>query len=262
MKEQKQVLINASLLVIVIALIGIGFYSASMLIDAKADNISVYTDTAPEKQTLNASGNIVKYVSPDKVEISLSVETLEESAKDSQTENSIVSDKVIADLKAAGVPEAQIKTTGYSVYEERSWNKDTQDYDLKGYRTRNTILVTLYDTSKAGEIVDTAVNAGVNKISGITFGLTETKELEIRKNALTEAAEVATSKAESIADGLNLSIKKVVSVSESGYYYTPNYRSYDMMESSAVGVDSAPTTQIIAGDVEVTATVSVVFEVE
>ncbi len=260
MKEEKQKISNITMIVIIIALLAIVFFAATMVLDKKADNINIYTDNIPEKQTLSSSGTVTKYVTPDKVEISLTIETLDISAQKSQSDNAVIADKTINALKQAGVLETQIKTTSYYVYEEYQWNKTIEKSESIGYKTTNTIQVTLYDTTKAGEIVDIAIQSGVNKIGGISFGLTEAKELEVKQIALKEASETAKRKAESIASGLNLTISNVSSVQESNAYYAPNYKSYDMVEQTA-GSDGV-RTPVIAGEVQVTASVSVVFEIE
>lgn len=247
------------LAVLAIVFLAVGFFAASLMQD-KSDTINVYPNEIPDKQTLSASGTVTKYVSPDKAEISLSIETLNLSAQVSQADNATIADATINALKAAGIPASQIKTTGYSVYEDYEWDRFTEKSKSIGYRTVNTIQVTLYDTTKAGQVVDIAVESGVTRVGGISFGLTEAKEMEVRKTALKEASETARAKADSIALGLGINVSKVSSVSESSFYYYPNYKSYDTMASGAM--EQAPETPIVAGDVQVSASVSVVFEVE
>ncbi len=69
---------------------------------------------------------------------------------------------------------------------------------------------------------------------------------------------MAKTKAQSMASGLGITLGEVQSVSENSYYYTPNYRSYDMM---AVGASEAKAeTPVSPSDVSVSATVNVVYE--
>jgi uncharacterized protein YggE len=199
-------------------------------------------------------------VTPDKVDIVLSVETLDDLANKSQSDNAVLADGVRSALLNIGVSSSEIKTISYSVNQEYVWNDTLKRSEPKGYRTVNQIQITLKDTSRAGEVVDAAVSAGANRVSKISFGLSREKELEVRKNALSEASGNAKAKADSIAQGLNLTLGKVYSVSENSYYYTPvSYRDYDM----ALGVvnEKSVTTPISAGDIEVTASVSVQFEI-
>jgi hypothetical protein len=227
-------------------------------LSSNPSQIVLGADGKPEVKTISVSGTVTKYITPDKVDIVLSVETLDLSAQKSQSDNAVIADKVRKALSEAGVINSDIKTVSYSVNEQFEWNDYIRKSESTGYKTINQIQVTLSDTTMAGKIVDAAVQAGANRVSSIAFGLSDKKELEVRQIALNEASATAKTKAQSIVSGLGVSLGKVYSISESSYYYTPNYSSYEMAKDSSAG--SAPT-QVSAGDVEVTASVSVNFEI-
>lgn len=243
------------LAILVAAILIVAAFSAG---SASNDRVVVTSDPSSDVKTLSVSGSVTKMVTPDKVDIVLSVETLDALATKSQSDNAVIADKVRTALLNAGVASSEIKTVSYSVNEEYQWNDSTKKSESTGYRTVNQIQVTLKDTSKAGKIVDAAVSAGANRVSSISFGLSDAKELEIRTSALNEASATAKTKAESIAKGLNVTLGKVYSISENSFYYTPvNYKSYDTVMSA--GAENA-ATPITSGDVEVTASVGVQFE--
>jgi uncharacterized protein YggE len=227
---------------------------------ASNDRVVVTSDPAADVKTLSVSGSVTKMVTPDKVDIVLSVETLDLLATKSQSDNASVADKVKTALESLSSVRTEVKTVSYSVNEEFEWNDFSKKSVSIGYRTVNQIQVTLKgaDISSAGKVIDVAVEAGANRVSNIVFGLTDAKELEVRTNALNEAGLTAKTKADSIAKGLNVTLGKVYSISENSYYYAPsNYRSYDV---SAGAEDLKNSTPIVAGDVEVTASVSVQYE--
>jgi len=224
------------------------------------DRVVVTSDSTPNIKTLSVSGSVTKMVTPDKVDIVLSVETLDKLATKSQSDNALIADKVKNTLESLSSVRVEVKTISYSVNEEFEWNDSTKKSVSTGYKTVNQIQVTLKgnDISSAGKIIDLAVISGANRVSSISFGLTDAKELEIRKVALNEASSTAKSKADSIAQGLNVTLGKVYSISENSFYYTPsNYKSYDM--ALAASPENA-STPIVAGDVEVNASVAVQFE--
>jgi len=243
----------------VVVLVGILLVSAFNAGTVSNNRVVVTNDSAPNIKTLSVSGSVTKMVTPDKVDIVLSVETLDKLASKSQSNNALIAEAVRKALSDAGVNNSDIKTISYSVYEDFEWNGVLEKSVSVGYRTSNQIQVTLTDITKAGKVVDAAVGAGANRVSSIAFGLSDAKELEVRKTALADASATAKTKANSIASGLGITIGKVYSISESSYGYTPNYKEYDVMASSAEG--AAPKTPISAGDVEVNATVSVQFEI-
>jgi len=248
-------------IIAIVLLVGLLTISAFNAGNMQNQRVVVSNDSAPDIKTLSVSGTVIKMVAPDKVDIVLSVDTLDKSAQLSQSANAVIADKVKGTLESFNSVRAEVKTVSYSVNEEFEWNKLTERSESIGYRTSNQIQVTLNgnDISGAGKIIDAAVMAGANKVSSISFGLSKEKELDVRKTALNEASSVSREKADSIAQGLGIAVGKVYSVSENSFYYTPNYANYDM--AKAVAAPEAASTPIIAGDVEVNASVSVQFEI-
>jgi uncharacterized protein len=244
----------------VLILLVLAFIAGAAL--SKESKVIVSADgTNLDIKTLSVSGSVTKNVAPNKVDIVLSFETLDLSAQKSQSDNAITADNVKTALTSLSSVRVEVKTLSYSVNEEFEWNDITKKSESIGYRTVNQIQVTLNgdDVARAGTVIDVAVGAGSNKVSSIAFGLTDARELEVRKLALQEASSVAKSKADSIASGLSVVVGKVHSISESSFYYTPNYQSFD---SAAGSISNAKVaTPISVGDVEVNATVSVNFEI-
>ncbi|MFA5931448.1 MAG: SIMPL domain-containing protein [archaeon] len=231
-------------------------------INSSPSNVILNSDGKLDVKTLSVSGNVTKMVSPNKVDIVLSVETLDLLAQKSQSDNAVIADKVKGSLEALSSVKAEVKTVSYSVNEEFEWNDITKKSESIGYRTVNQIQVTLNeaDISSAGKIIDIAVENGANRVSSIAFGLTKSRELAVRKTALNEASSTAKIKAESIAQGLGITIGEVRTVSENSFYYTPNYANYDL--AKVAGSAEAVSTPIVAGDVEVSASVAVEFELK
>ena len=250
-------------LVVLVAAILLAVAFTAGQIYTKDSNIVISGNGANlDTKTLNVSGSVTKNVSPDKVDIVLSVETLDLSAQKSQSDNATIADKVKNAISSLNSVQSEIKTLSYSENEEFQWNDLTKKSESIGYRTINQIQVTLKGDylTRAGTVIDVAVKAGANSVSSISFGLTDAKELEVRKQALNEASAVAKTKAQSIADGLGITFGKVQSISESSFYYTPNYKSYDNVMAAGSSSAQAPTP-ISAGDVEVSASVNVNFEI-
>jgi uncharacterized protein len=240
----------------IILLITIGLVIGTSL---SAPTIKVYSQGSEDLSIMNVSSTISKDFAPDRSEISFSVETLADLAKDSQTQNAEIADNVINELKKIGILDSQIETINYSVNQEYEWDGILKKNKSIGYKTRNTIKVTLSDLDKTGSVIDTAVNAGVNSVSGIAFTLSTEKQQEAKEIALAEAAEYARVKANKIASGLGIIVGRVHNVSENSYYYTPNYINYSV--EYAVASDSKASTPVSPSDVSVSATVTVEFEI-
>ncbi len=236
--NQRYRLITAVLLLI--ALLVLGTVSAA---ETDTDN------------TIVASGTGSVIGTPDRAQISLAVETENQNVKAAQAENAARMTKVMDALIAAGIPKEALKTTGYNIYPVY---EDTKIYGLqkvKTYRVTNTLTVTLHDVSRTGEVIDIGVAEGINQASSIQFFLSDEQSQVLRTEALKEASERASADARTVAGALGVSLKSVKSAQISGGYSPVRYQNYAMAESVGGGV----STPIEAGDITVTATVTVTY---
>ena len=210
--------------------------------------------------TIFVSGSATASASPDKVTVHFAVETQDDSAVKSQQDNAYKTAAVRSALTGIGISADDIETTGYTLSQVKDYDYQTRKYTYNGFKTVHSMKVELSDTGRAGEVIDAVVSAGVNNINSVTFGLSEAKMEELRLKALKEAAETTRKKADSIAEGLGISVNRVMSASE-GYSYSPAVNTYRGMDMVAESAGSPAPTEITPGDVSVTATVSAVFEI-
>ncbi len=216
-------------------------------------------DSDESLRLISVSGTVTKTASPELAYITLSIETLDKSASKSQNDNAVQANQVMVALKNAGIAEDDLETSSYNVREEFEWNESMRKSVSVGYKTTNTIRATVRDLENVGNVIDVAVTAGANSISGVSFALTKETQSELKTIALKDASENARIKAQSIASGLGIGVGQVYSASESSSYSTPSYaRNYAMEDA---GGQSAPTP-ITPGDIEFSATVSVQFEIQ
>jgi len=223
------------------------------------DGVISFADAAGERlRLISVSGTITKTASPELAYVTLSVETLDKSASQSQSDNAVLASKVMDALRNAGIDAKDIQTSSYSLQEEFQWNDYAERSESIGYRTVNSITAKVRDLGNVGNIIDVAVQAGANSVSGVSFALTTEKEAELKTAALQEASANAKTKAQSIATGLGIGVGQVYSASESSSYVVPYYAKSYAMDSAGAAVP----TPISPGDIEFTATVSVQFEIE
>lgn len=223
--------------------------------------INIYNTGQENLNLLSVSSTAEKDYSPDQVEINLSIVTLDSQAKISQQENAKISDRVITALKQAGVSSSQIETTNYRVTQHYEWDGVLRRNVSRGYQTSNTIKLTLNDLTKTGSVIDVAVNAGANQVSGIRFVLSDELKKQAENEVLREASKLAKIKAQNIASGLGISVGKVYNVSESSQFYTPYFRSAEMYDMAVGYEESMPSTPINPEDIKISATVNVKFEI-
>ncbi|MFA5332105.1 MAG: SIMPL domain-containing protein [Methanoregula sp.] len=241
---RKLALLTVALVVFTLAMIGSAFAA-----DSGTDNVI----------SVSGSGSVTG--TPDRVTISFSVETENSDVKLAQSQNSLTMNNVIDALAAAGVPRDQMKTTDYTITPVYNEDKGVFTSDVKTYQVTNTLRVTLKDTNQTGQIIDTAVNAGANKVNSIQFMLSDAQSQILRNQALAKAVANARSDADTVASALNVTITGTNTADISQGYTPVVYNRYDNLATEkmyAAGASTASTT-IQSGDITVTAQVFITY---
>ena len=225
---------------ILLALEGVASNGGSSLAVAASEGSSV------PSIAVAGEGRVV--APPDMASVQLGVQTEGRTALEAMTSNGVVMAKVIQAVKAVGIPDTDIQTTGISLYPRYFGDPPT----VVGYQASNNISVTINDLSKAVWALDGAISAGANTTSGIQFGI---KNLDsLRNQALALAAGSARAKAQVIADALGVTIRGVHRVTEGGGYGGP----LPMPVSAPAREGTVP---IEPGQLTISATVSVEFTI-
>ncbi len=212
-------------------------------------------DKQETKRTINVSGRATIKAEPDIAYVTLGTVTENKDAKKAQQENAKIMDAVIAALKNAGISEKDIKTQGYNISPKYSYDKNTGISNIVGYTVSNSIQVTVRDIKNVGMVIDIAADKGANESSSITFGLSDYDK--VYNQALKAAVENAKSKAATIADTLGIKLTVPVNVTENSGYSIPTY---SRSISAADMAEQSVTTPISPGTLEVTASVSMIYE--
>ena len=209
---------------------------------------------------ISVSGSGTVTGTPDREQISFAVQNQNADVKIAQANNALTMNNVMDALAAAGIPRAQMKTTGYTITQiNQQDNNGILSGPATSYQVTNTLQVTLNDTSTAGQIIDTAVNAGANQVNSIQFMLSDEQAQALRSQALAKAVANARSDANAVAAALNVSITGTQSADISQGYTPVVYSNYDST-ALAAGKAAVPTP-VQAGDITVTAQVTVVYTI-
>jgi len=215
------------------------------------------------ERVIHTQGNGEVVTTPDRVEISLAVITEHVDVRVAQRDNANQMSSAMNALKRTGLTSEDMKTTGYSIYKvSKSVDPKTgmrlpAEEQVEIYRVTNTLLVTLKDTTRAGEIIDIAVENGANNVNYISFTLSDEKQKALRATALQYAVAESRADADVVAAALGLTVRDVKEVTIGGGYYPVVSRMYDSM--MAAGTMERAETPIEPGEVKVTATVSITY---
>lgn len=225
-----------------------------VLIDDRDDDretVVVGDGSVAEARTIEVTGVGTVTVKPDTARVNVGVRVSAATASEALDQASVSATALIAAVKDAGVSTDDITTTDVSVYPMYS-----NDSVITSYIASNSVVITVRDIDRAGEIIDAAATAAGDDItiSGIMFFVDETET--VIGAARTEAVENARTRAGAYAAGADVTLGEVVRISETSSRYWPPYASGGDMEGGGVDVPIEPGTQDLSVDV------SVVFAIE
>ena len=115
------------------------------------------------------------------------------------------------------------------------------------------------ELERVGEFIQAGVDAGATGVDSVSFELSDRQAKDAKNEALRQAVQDAKSKAEALALGIDKNLGKVVSVSINEYNVFPVYRSG--MDIIAAKAEAPVPPPIAPGEVDVSASVQVVFEI-
>lgn len=208
-----------------------------------------------------ASGPVVELnvyesvdVAPDTATIGAGVTTEAPTATEALRQNSAEMQKVIARIKALGVAEKDIQTTGINLNARYDYDQATQRQVFRGYMASNRVSVILRKIDDTGRVLDALVEAGANDINGPSFSIDD--DTAAKDAARKRAVERAQAQATAYAAMLGYDGAKVLVISEG---LTGNGPMPAMAEIrlSATKVNAAP---VQPGMVQAGVNISITYE--
>lgn len=188
---------------------------------------------------------------PDLAVIQAGVVTQAATAGDAMRQNSTRMATVLAALRRAGIAERDIQTSSVSLSPQYRYAQNEPPV-ITGYQASNQVTVRFRDIAKSGTILDALVSQGANNISGPN--LTIDKPEAALDEARTAAVATARARAELYAKAAGLRVDRILSISESSAMPVPP-RPMMMARMEA----AADATQVVAGESELTVSLSVRF---
>jgi len=206
----------------------------------------------PATHTITVSGSGKVTVVPDVARVTLGVTISQPTVKAARASAARSMTDIIAAVKALGVADADIQTTGLSLYPQYAIGSSSR---VTGYQISEQILVTVRDLDKAGDVVDTATAKGANNVNGISFELAD--PAKAMNDARAAAVTAARASAQAMATAGNVSLGAVVSMTDASVS-TP-YPIYYGMTAGAAG--DAAKTPVQPGTQDVSVVIQVVFAI-
>jgi len=203
--------------------------------------------------TVNGEGTVSG--APDRALLSAGVATTAPTANQALAANARKMTGVFDALKRLGVPERSIQTSNFSVEPQYTNGAGNAAPRITGYLVSNQVDVTLDDVKQLGPALDALVAAGANQINSVSFGIKDAAALQT--SARQAAIADARARAETYAKAAGADVGAVETISESG-----GAAPVPMFRARAAGFAGAAPTPTAAGELSVTADVSVTFELK
>jgi uncharacterized protein YggE len=201
-------------------------------------------DTLPPRLVTTTGHGDVTAV-PDVVTVTAGVQSQAATAAETLTQNSTAMQKVVAALQQA--KGSKLQTQQVSLYPR------TNDAgDVIGYSAQDSVSAES-SVADAGQLIDAAVGAGANTIDGPTLSISNQDDLY--HQALKDALADAKAKATALGEAGSFIVGPVSSITEQSNETPP-------VMFKAAATPSASSTPIEPGTQDVTADVTVTFEIQ
>jgi uncharacterized protein len=197
------------------------------------------------ERLVTVTGEATVAVAPDAAVIRIGVNSQDKTAREASEANAKQMTAVLAAIKDTGIADRDIQTSRLSLQPQYDANK-SGTARLTGFQASNQVTVKIRDIDKLPALLDRAIAAGANEMSGIEFVITEQSKLLDR--ARDDAIADARRKAELYAQAAGSKLGPVVSITEEGAAAPP--RPMQTMRAGAVPI--APGEQTLRAMVTVT----------
>lgn len=194
--------------------------------------------------TVTGEANVA--VAPDMAVIRLGVTSQAKTAREASDANAKQMTTVLGAIRDTGIADRDVQTSRLSLQPQYDPNK-AGPARLLGFQVTNQVTIRIREIDKLPGILDRAIDAGANEMSGIEFIVSEQSKLldQARDDAVADARR----KAELYAKAAGVKLGTVVSISEEGSSPPPR-PVMQAMRSGAVPV--APGEQMLRASVSVT----------
>lgn len=187
---------------------------------------------------------------PDLATVSLGVTTTDPIAAAAMKANSTALSAVMDRLQAAGIAQNDLQTSSLQL--NPNWtNSENGTMTVMSYTATNMLSVRVRDLTILGSVLDAAITDGANTLNGISFGQSDPRPTQDAARQAAVADAIARAKLLTQAAGVTLG--RVLSISEGAGFGAP----MPMMKAA----DMAQSVPVAAGELGVTASVSMMFEV-
>ena len=208
----------------------------------------------PERSvTVNGRGFVE--VKPDIARIQMTVSERNPSLEIAQQAVGNVTAQVLKLLDELKIERQYITTIGTTIRPDYRWNREKEQQELLGYIAERNIQIELRDLDKLGNLIEGAVQVGVNQVSPPILDYLDRGDAY--RQALARAAEDARSNATTISRTLNTKLGGVIELTTVAN--SPGPQPMYRMQAEAMAADTGSQTYN-AGNIRLEANITATFE--
>jgi len=244
------------------------FIIVALLAGAAADaHCRILDVPVSQPRIISVSGSAEVKAAPDEVYLKVGVQTRNESLDDAKRENDERVSKSLSFLKTSGIRAKDIQTDFISI--EPVYDGPSSD-QVVAYIVRRDIEIKITKVDAFEGLLTGLLDSGVNTVQGVTFSTSELRKY--RDEARAMAIQAAKEKADAMASELGVKRGKVDNIGAgdfggwfatgSGYWGAPQGGS--MFQNAIQNAGSSPVESgaLSAGQISISASVNVSFEIE
>jgi uncharacterized protein YggE len=204
------------------------------------------------------TGEGVVKQAPDRAWVQIAAENRARTAAEAQRVNVDAMTAVIDKIKATGIPQDAIQTSGYNLQPEFDYSNGKRN--LRDYVARNSVRVRVDALPSLGTLITAVVGTGATEVNDVRFDLKNRGAAE--REALRLAVEDARHRADAAAAGAGVTIDRVLRIQEQrqGEVVRPMMSNARLSTMSEAG--AAAPTPIEAGDIELHASVTLTASIK
>ncbi len=218
--------------------------------------------------TISVTGDAQINVVPDKVLITLGVETTDKSLVIAKSANDDRVARILALTQTFKIDAKDVQTDFISIQPRYD---DYPSLNILGYTVRKSMVITLRDIPKFDDLLSAAVDSGANVVQGVQFLTSDLRKY--RDQARDLAIKAAKEKADALASALGQKAGKALTINEqqnswlsfyNSWWGQPggNLQSQNVVQNapSSGSTDSGTGDTTAPGQIRVTASVLVTFQ--
>ena len=217
------------------------------------------TTNTNTNNALSLTGTASTMVKPDKVTVSLGVETTNKTADAALAANSRIMNKVIDALKATGVKDNETSTSSFSISPNYNYSQQSSTASrITGFTVSNTIQIESTNINNTSKWIDAAIAAGANTVDRIDFALSDKKLEETKNSLIKQAMQDARAKADIVASAAGVRVAGIRSINLNELAIQPPPAPIPLAKQSLAASEARPTP-IISGQEKITTNIGIIF---